>query len=74
MAIAEARGIWKRFDGRDVVQDVSFTVESGDILGLVGPNGAGKTTTIACSWTLSGRTVARSCSSTSRSQTITAHC
>ena len=46
MAIAEARGIWKRFDGRDVVQDVSFTVESGDILGLVGPNGAGKTTTI----------------------------
>ncbi len=42
MAVAEAQGIWKRFDGRDV----SFTVEPGDILGMVGPNGAGKTTTI----------------------------
>ena len=30
------------------VQDVSFTVEPGEIFGLLGPNGAGKSTTIGC--------------------------
>ena len=42
--MAESRGIWKRFGDRDVVQDVSFSVEAGEVLGVVGPNGAGKTT------------------------------
>ena len=44
--IAEAQALWKRFGELDVVQDVSFAVRSGGILGMVGPNGAGKTTTI----------------------------
>ncbi len=39
-------GLWKRFGDRDVVRDVSFTLEPGKVLGLVGPNGSGKTTTI----------------------------
>ena len=46
MAIVESRGIWKRFGDHDVVQDVSFSVEAGEVLGVVGPNGAGKTTTM----------------------------
>ena len=36
----------KQFNGLTVVDDVSFSVRSGEILGLVGPNGSGKTTII----------------------------
>src|SRR5256714_4404887 len=42
----EAVGLGRRFGGRDVVDDVSFTVASGEVVGFLGPNGAGKTTTM----------------------------
>ncbi len=43
-ALLEVRGVTKRFGGLVAVNDVSFTIAEGEILGLIGPNGAGKTT------------------------------
>ena len=39
-------GLAKHFGGVHAVEDLSFTLSSGEILGLIGPNGSGKTTTI----------------------------
>jgi len=42
----ELRGVSKKFSVFTVVNDVSFAVRPGEVLGYLGPNGAGKTTTI----------------------------
>jgi ABC-2 type transport system ATP-binding protein len=39
-----ARGLGKSFNGKPVLADVSFTVDPGDVVGVLGKNGAGKTT------------------------------
>ena len=41
-------GLTKTFGSRRVLSEVSFTVKSGEVLGLIGPNGAGKTTALEC--------------------------
>ncbi|MBI0029742.1 LPS export ABC transporter ATP-binding protein [Gilliamella apicola] len=45
MSILKAENLAKIYKKRRVVEDVSLTVNSGEIVGLLGPNGAGKTTT-----------------------------
>lgn len=42
----EVINLTKRFAGRTAVNDISFTVARGEIVGLLGPNGAGKSTTM----------------------------
>ncbi len=43
--LLQVAGLGKRFAGLVAVDDVSFTADRGEIVGLIGPNGAGKTTT-----------------------------
>src|SRR5258706_1200187 len=44
----EVEGLTKLYGEFVAVNELSFTVQSGEVLGLVGPNGAGKTTTLRC--------------------------
>jgi branched-chain amino acid transport system ATP-binding protein len=44
MSLLELKGIGKRFGGLRALDDVSFAIEAGEMVGLMGANGAGKTT------------------------------
>ena len=44
--IIEVSGLTKRYGGKAVVKNISFSVREGEIFGVLGPNGAGKTTTL----------------------------
>ncbi len=43
--VLKVHGLTKRFGGLTAVNDLSFSVDEGQVLGIVGPNGSGKTTT-----------------------------
>lgn len=48
MPLLEVEHLVKRYGSVEAVNDVSFTVARGEVVGLLGPNGAGKSTTIHC--------------------------
>src|SRR5437764_1069254 len=44
----QARGFTKRYGRLTALEDVSFSIRDGEVLGLIGPNGSGKTTLFEC--------------------------
>ena len=46
MALLEVMGLGRRYRNVRAVDDVSFTLEAGQVMGFIGPNGAGKSTTL----------------------------
>ncbi len=47
MSFIEVENLVKRYGQNEVVSNLSFTIEKGELFGLLGPNGAGKSTTIS---------------------------
>jgi ABC-2 type transport system ATP-binding protein len=59
-AVITASGLSKQYKSSLALDNVSFQIEPGRIVGLIGPNGAGKTTTLrmllgSCTWHWSWR-------------------
>ena len=48
MALLEVHNLHKDFGGLKANDDISFSIEKGELMGLIGPNGAGKTTLFNC--------------------------
>jgi polar amino acid transport system ATP-binding protein len=48
MSILEVKNIQKSFDRTEVLKDISFTLEKGEVLSIIGSSGSGKTTLLRC--------------------------
>ena len=48
MSVLKVDKLCKKIGRKEILKDVSFEMNEGDILAFIGPNGAGKTTTIKC--------------------------
>jgi ABC-2 type transport system ATP-binding protein len=56
MNALEVHGLTKRYGPKAVVDDLTFTVQQGQIFGFLGPNGSGKTTTLGMIFGIIGPT------------------
>lgn len=48
MSVLEIKHIKKSFDGKEVLKDISLTVEGGEVVSILGPSGSGKSTLLRC--------------------------
>ncbi len=48
MAVLEVRSLSKSFGGTEVLRDISFDVEKGNVVAIIGPSGSGKSTLLRC--------------------------
>ena len=48
MALLEVKNIMKTFGSNQVLKDVSFSLEEGQVLAIIGSSGSGKTTLLRC--------------------------
>ena len=48
MKLLEIKNLSKSFDGKKVLEDISLTVEKGEVLSILGPSGSGKSTLLRC--------------------------
>ncbi|WP_297632087.1 ABC transporter ATP-binding protein [uncultured Clostridium sp.] len=46
MRVLEVKSLKKKLGKREIIKDITFSVEEGEVYGFLGPNGSGKTTTI----------------------------
>ena len=48
MAMLEVNNLSKRFGELEVLKDISFNVEKGEVVAVIGPSGSGKSTMLRC--------------------------
>ena len=52
MSLLEMKNIKKSFGDTEVLKDISLTVDTGEVLGIIGPSGSGKSTLLRCATNL----------------------